>query len=70
MAGGETECEVMTQVYLMCPDTVKKDVEIILVNDENVVLCLDRWKKSSIFDFDYASQIMLKDGTLCALGML
>jgi hypothetical protein len=68
MAEGETECEVMTQLYLMCPDTVKKDVKIILVNNENVVLCLDLWKKSSIFDFDYASQIMLKDGTLCALG--
>ena len=53
----------------MCPDTVKKDVDIILVNDDNVILCLDLWKKSSIFDFDRAFQIILRDGTSCALGM-
>ena len=70
MAGGETECEVMTQLYLMCPDTAKEDVKIILVNDEHVVLCFDLWKKSSIFDFDCAFQIMQKGGTPCALGML
>ena len=67
---GETDCEVMTRLYLMCPDTVKRNVDIILVNDDNVILCLDLWKKSSIFDFDRAFQIILRDGTSCALGIL
>ena len=66
---GETDCEVMTQLYLMCPDTVKRNVDIILVNDDNVILCLDLWKKSSIFEFDPAFQIILRDGTSSALGI-
>ena len=66
----ETDCEVMTQLYLMCPDTVKKDAKIILVNDDNVMLCMDLWKRSCIFDFDRAFQIKFKDGTSCALGTL
>ena len=60
----------MTQLYLMCPDTVKKAVDIISVNDDNVILCLDLWKKSSVFDFDHAFQFALRDGAMpCALGM-
>ena len=67
---GETDCEVTTKLYLMCPDTMKKDVDIILVNDDNVMLCMDLWKRSCLFDFDRAFQIKFKDGTSCALGML
>ena len=58
----ETDCDVKTHLYLMCPDTVKKDVDIILVNDDNVALCLDLWEKSSVFEFDNAFQIMMKHG--------
>ena len=67
---GETECKVLTQLYLMCPDTDKKDVNIILVNDDNLILCLDLWKKSIVFDFNRAFQIMHKHGRSQALGIL
>ena len=58
----EIDCEVMTQLYLMCPDMLKKDVDIILVNEENVALCLDLWEKSFVFKFGHAFQVMIKDG--------
>ena len=55
-------CEIMTQLYLMCPDPVKKEADIILVNKDNVVMCLDLWKKSSIFDYGHVLRVMINDG--------
>ena len=58
----EKTCEVRAELYLMCPDTRTKEVDITLVNDDNVVACLDVWKNSSTFNFDRAFKAMLKEG--------
>ena len=55
----ETDCDVKTHLYLMCPDTLK---DIILVNHDNVTLCLNLWEKSSVFEFHNAFQNMMKQG--------
>ena len=51
------------ELYLICPDArTKEEVDITLVNDDNVDACLDVWKSSATFHFDFAFQAMLKEG--------
>ena len=51
------------ELYLMCPDArMEEEVNITLVNEDNVVECLDVWKSSSTFHFDRAFQDMIKKG--------
>ena len=60
----EKTCEIRAELYLMCPDArTKEEVDITLVNDDNVDACLDVWKSSATFHFDFAFQAMLKEGT-------
>lgn len=54
-------CEVMAELYLMCPDTAKKEIDIFLVKEENVVRCFDLWKKSVVFECR-AFQIRIREG--------
>ena len=49
-ATGDIDCEVMTELYLMCPDTAKKETDIVLVQEDNVMLCFDMWQKSVVFE--------------------
>ena len=35
----------------MCPHK-ERGAEVILLNTENIVLCLDLWKKSAVSDLD------------------
>ena len=59
----EKTCETRAELYLMCPDgRTKGEVDITLVNDDNVVECLEVWKSSATFHFDFAFQAMLKEG--------
>ena len=46
----------------MCPDIAKKDADVILVQEDNVVLCLDLWQKSAIFEFGHVFQVRIKEG--------
>ena len=34
----------------MCPDTAKKETDIRLVREDNVMSCLDLWQKSVVFE--------------------
>ena len=54
--------EVMTELYLMCPDTVKKETDIFLVK-KNLVLCFDLWEKSVVFEYD-AFQVRVREGKI------
>ena len=49
--GQDVDCEVTTQLYLVCPDAAKKDACIIPVEEENFVMCIDLWKASALFEF-------------------
>ena len=49
--GQDVDCEVTTQLYLVCPDTAKKDARIIPVKEDNLVMCIDLWKSSALFEF-------------------
>ena len=66
----DVHCEVMTQLYLICPETTKKDVDIFLVKENSVLLCFDLWQKSSIFDFDHDFRMKIKDSISVASGTL
>ena len=47
---GDIDCVVMTELYLMCPDTAKKETDTILVQEDNVTSCFDMWQKSVVFE--------------------
>ena len=49
-SSGDIDCVVMTELYLMCPDTAKKETDIILVQEDNAMSCLDLWQKSVVFE--------------------
>ena len=49
--GQDVDCEVTTQLYLVCPDTAKSDARIIPVKEENLVMCIDLWKTSAVFEY-------------------
>ena len=59
--GDDVDCEVVTQLYLVCPDTTKKDARIIPVEEENLVMCIDLWKTSSLFEFGDVFRAMKMD---------
>ena len=51
-ATGDIDCVVMTELYLMCPDTMnsKKETDIVLVQEDNVTSCFDMWQQSVVFE--------------------
>ena len=59
--GQDVDCEVTTQLYLVCPDTAKKDTRIIPVDEENLVMCVDLWKSSALFEFGDVFRSMKMD---------
>ena len=59
--GQDGDCEVTTQLYLVCPDTAKKDARIISVEEENLVMCVDLWKSSALFEFGDVFRTMKMD---------
>lgn len=45
-------CKVNTELYLVCPDSSKKENhEIIAVNTDNQEACMEIWAKSDLFEF-------------------
>ena len=59
--GQDVDCEVTTQLYLVCPDTSKKDARIIPVKEDNLVMCVDLWKSSALFEFGDVFRAMKMD---------
>ena len=54
---GETlDCEVISHLCLMCPNTTKNDVTLFTLTEDNVVQCFDLWQKSSISAFTQVFQ--------------
>ena len=48
----EMSCKVNTELYLVCPDSSKKDNhKIIAVNTDNQGACMEIWAKSDLFEF-------------------
>jgi len=42
---------VQAEVFLINPDVVKKDAQVLPVTLENYASCLAIWKESEVFDF-------------------
>lgn len=64
----DVDCKVMTKVGLICPNTAKKDADIILVTEDNMVLCWDIWKESIVFEFHKVFQYMREGQTSHSLS--
>lgn len=49
----EISCKVSTDLYLVCPDSNKKeDHKVIAVNADNQETCIEMWTKSNILEFE------------------
>ena len=59
--GQDIDCEVTTQLYLVCPNMAKKDTRIIPVEEDNLVMCVDLWKSSALFEFGDVFRAMKMD---------
>ena len=61
--GQDVDCEMTTQLYLVCPDTAKKNTRIIPVEEKKLVMCVDLWKSSALFEFCDVFRAMKMDST-------
>ena len=47
----EISCKVNTELYLVCPDSSKKENhKIMAVNTDNQEVCMEIWAKSDLFE--------------------